>query len=95
MINFEFIEKIGPEDDEICNIYAIYGCDSEGNPHFLVVGGMDDEGQAPVIDISAEDHKARIYDEEDSALEIADEFGLVSDIKFFYEAESFDLTLNF
>lgn len=94
MINFEFIEKIGPEDDEICNIYAIYGCDSEGNPHFLVVGGMDD-GQAPVIEISAEDHKTHIYDEGDSALEIADEFGLVSDIKFFYEADSFDLTLNF
>lgn len=53
MINFEFIGKIGPEDDEICNIYAIYGCDSESNPHFLVVGGMDDEGQAPIIDISA------------------------------------------
>lgn len=94
MINFEFIEKIGPEDDEICNIYAIYGCDSEGNPHFLVIGGTDD-GQAPVIEISAEDHKAHIYDERDSALEIADDFGLVSDIKFFYEAESFDLTLNF
>lgn len=94
MINFEFIEKIGPEDNEICNIYAIYGCDSEGTPHFLVVGGMED-GQAPVIDISAPDHEARIYDGEDSALEIADNFGLVSDIKFFYEAESFDLTLNF
>lgn len=95
MINFEFIEKIGPENDEICNIYAIYGCDSEGNPHFLVVGGMDDGAQAPVIDMSASDHKARIYNEEDSALEIAVDFGLVSDIKFFYEAESFDLTLNF
>lgn len=95
MINFEFIEKIGPEDDEICNIYAIYGRDSEDNPHFLVVGGMDDEGQAPIIDISAPDHSARIYDEEDSAIEIADDFGLVSDIKFFYEAEDFDLTLNF
>lgn len=94
MINFEFIEKIGPEDDEICNIYAIYGCDSKSNPYFLVVGGMEDE-QAPVIDMSASDHKARIYDEGDSALEIADDFGLVSDIKFFYEAESFDLTLNF
>lgn len=95
MINFEFIEKIGPEDDEICNIYAIYGRDSEDNPHFLVVGGTDDEGQAPVIDISVPDHRARVYDEEDSALEIADDFGLVSDIKFFYEAEDFDLTLNF
>lgn len=95
MINFEFIEKIGPEDDEIGNIYAIYGCDSESNPHFLAVGGTNDEGQAPIIDISAPDHRARIYDEEDSALEITDDFGLVSDIKFFYEAESFDLTLNF
>lgn len=95
MINFEFIEKIGPEDDEICNIYAIYGCDDESNPHFLVVGGMDDEGQAPVIDISVPDHRACVYDEGDSALEIADDFGLVSDIKFFYEADSFDLTLNF
>lgn len=95
MINFEFIEKIGPEDDEICNIYAIYGRDSEDNPHFLVVGETDDEGQAPVTDISAPDHRARIYDGEDSAVEIADDFGLVSDIKFFYEAEDFDLTLNF
>lgn len=95
MINFEFIEKIGPEDDEICNIYAIYGRDSGDNPHFLVVGGMDDEGQTPVIDISTPDHRARIYDEGDSAIEIADDFGLISDIKFFYEAESFDLTLNF
>lgn len=95
MINFDFVGKIGPEDNEIYNIYAIYGCDSEGNPHFLVVGGMDDDAQAPVIDISASDHKARIYNEEDSALEIADDFGLVSDIKFFYEAEDFDLTLNF
>lgn len=94
MINFELIEKIGPEDDEICNIYAIYGCDSKDNPHFLVVGGAD-KGQAPVIDISITSHQARIYDEKDSALDIADDFGLVSDIKFFYEAESFDLTLDF
>lgn len=94
MINFELIEKIGPEDDEIYNIYAIYGRDSKDNPHFLVVGGAD-KGQAPVIDISISSHQARIYDEKDSALEIADDFGLVSDIKFFYEAESFDLTLDF
>lgn len=94
MINFELIEKIGPEDDEICNIYAIYGCDIKGESHFLVIGGADG-GQAPVIDMSASDHKARIYDEKDSALDIVDEFGLVSDIKFFYEAESFDLTLDF
>ena len=76
MINFELIEKIGPDDDEICNIYAIYG-------------------QAPVIDISIPSHQARIYDERDSAIDIVNEFGLVSDIKFFYEAESFDLTLDF
>ena len=94
MINFELIEKIGPEDDEICNIYAIYGRDIKGDPHFLVVGGAVG-GQAPVIDMSASDHNARIYDEEDSTLEIADDFGLVSDIKFFYEAESFELTLDF
>ena len=94
MINFELIEKIGPDDDEICNIYAIYGCDRESKPHFLVVGGAD-EGQAPVIDISVPDHNARIYDEEDSALDIAYDFGLVSDIKFFYEADSFELTLGF
>ena len=94
MINFELIEKIGPDDDEICNIYAIYGCDRESKPHFLVVGGEDNR-QSPVIDISASDHKARIYDDKDSALEIADDFGLVSDIKFFYEADSFDLTLDF
>lgn len=94
MVNFELIEKIGPDDDEIYNIYAIYGCDREGKPHFLVVGGADG-GQAPVIDISASDHKARIYDERDSAIDITNDFGLVSDIKFFYEAESFDLTLDF
>ena len=94
MINFENIEKIGPEDDEIYNIYAIYGRDSKDNPHFLIVGGAD-KGQAPVIDISITSHQARIYNEEDSALEIAEDFGLVSDIKFFYEAESFDLTLDF
>lgn len=94
MINFELIEKIGPEDDEICNIYAIYGCDSNNKPHFLVVGGADG-GQAPVIDMSITSHQARIYDERDSALDIADEFGLVSDIKFFYEADSFELTLDF
>ena len=94
MINFELIEKIGPEDEEICSIYAIYGCDIKGDPHFLVVGGAD-KGQAPVIDISITSHQARIYDEKDSALDIADDFGLVSDIKFFYEAESFDLTLVF
>ena len=94
MINFELIEKIGPEDDEICNIYAIYGCDREGKPHFLVVGGADG-GQAPVIDMSIASHQARIYDEDDSAIDIANDFGLVSDIKFFYEAGSFDLTLDF
>ena len=94
MINFENIEKIGPDDDEICNIYAIYGCDKEGNPHFLVVGGADG-GQAPVIDISITSHQARIYDERDSAIDITNDFGLVSDIKFFYEAGSFDLTLDF
>ena len=94
MINFELIEKIGPEDDEIYNIYAIYGCDREGKPHFLVVGGAD-KGQAPVIDMSIASHHARIYDERDSAIDIVNEIGLVSDIKFFYEAESFDLTLDF
>ena len=94
MINFELIEKIGPEDDEINNIYAIYGCDIKGDPHFLVVGGADG-GQAPVIDISIPSHQARIYDERDSAIDITEDFGLVSDIKFFYEAESFDLTLDF
>ena len=94
MINFEFIKKIVPKDDKIGNIYAIYGCDTKDNQHFLVVGGTDD-AQAPVIDISIPDHRARVYDEEDSALEIADDFGLISDIKFFYEAESFDLTLDF
>lgn len=94
MIDFKFIEKIEPKDNEISNIYAIYGCDNEGTPHFLIVGA-DDKGQAPVIDISAPDHRARIYDEEDSAVDITDDFGLVSNIKFFYEAEDFDLTLNF
>ena len=94
MINFELIEKIGPEDDEICNIYAIYGCDIKGGPHFLVVGGADG-GQELVIDMSASDHKGCIYNEEDSALDIADEFGLVSDIKFFYGEDSFKLTLDF
>ena len=94
MINFELIEKIGPEDDEIYNIYAIYGRDTKGDPHFLVVGGAD-KGQAPVIDMSITSHQARIYDERDSALDIADDFGLVSDIKFFYEADSFELTLDF
>lgn len=94
MINFELIEKIGPDDDEIFDIHAIYGCDSKGTPHFLVVGGAED-AQAPVIDISVPDHNAHVYNEEDSALEIADDFGLVSDIKFFYGAESFDLTLDF
>ena len=94
MINFELIEKIGPEDDEIYNIYAIYGCDRESKPHFLVVGGAD-KGQAPVIDISITSHQARIYDEKDSAIDIANDFGLVSDIKFFYESESFDLVLDF
>ena len=94
MIDFGFIENAKPKDNEIGDIYAIYGRDSKGNPHFLVVGGMDD-GQAPVIDISDSSHDAQIFDEGDSAIEIADDFGLVSDIKFFYEAESFDLTLNF
>lgn len=94
MINFENIEKIGPDDDEICNIYAIYGRDSKDNPHFLVVGGADG-GQAPVIDISIPSHQARVYDEKDSAIDITEDFGLFSDIKFFYEAESFDLTLDF
>lgn len=94
MINFELIGKIGPEDDEIYSIYAIYGRDIKDDPHFLVVGGVD-KGQVPVIDMSDLDHKACIYDEKDSALEIADDFGLVCDIKFFHEAESFDLTLDF
>ena len=94
MINFELIEKIGPEDDEIYNIYAIYGRDTKGDPHFLVVGGADG-GQAPVIDVSIASHQARIYDERDSAIDITNDFGLVSDIKFFYEADSFDLTLDF
>lgn len=94
MINFELIEKIGPDDDEICNIYAIYGCDRESKPHFLVVGGANG-GQAPVIDMSIASHQARIYDEKDSAIDITEDFGLVSDIKFFYEADSFELTLDF
>lgn len=34
MINFELIGNIKPKDDEIGNIYAIYGYDSESHPHF-------------------------------------------------------------
>lgn len=95
MINFKFIGNVGPEDDEISNIYAIYGCDSENHPHFLVIGGAVDTEQVPVIDISALDHEAQMFNEEDSAIEVAESFGIISNIKFFYQAEDFELELDF
>ena len=94
MINFEFIKKIVPKDDKIGNIYAIYGCDTKDNQHFLVVGGAED-GDIPVIDISTLNHDARIFNMEDSAIDVAESFGLFSNIKFFYQAEDFDLELDF
>lgn len=95
MINFKFIGNVGPKDDEIGNIYAIYGCDSKKHPHFLVIGGVVDTEQAPVIDISTLDHEAQMFNEEDSAIEVAESFGIISNIKFFYQAEDFELELDF
>lgn len=95
MINFELIGNIKPKDDEIGNIYAIYGCDSENQPHFLVIGGIIDEECVPVIDISTLDHEARMFNGEDSAIEVAESFEVISNIKFFYRAEDFDLELDF
>lgn len=95
MINFEFIKDVGPKDDDISNIYAIYGRDSESHPHFLIVGGAIDTEQVPVIDISALDHEAQMFDEEDSATDVAESFGIISNTKFFYQAEDFELELDF
>lgn len=95
MINFELIGNIKPKDDEIGNIYAIYGYDSESHPHFLVIGGIVEDEQVPVIDISTLDHEARIFNAEDSTIDVAEGFGVISNIKFFYRAEDFDLELDF
>lgn len=95
MINFELIGNIKPKDDEIGNIFAIYGCDSKSHPHFLVIGRIVDDEQVPVIDISTLDHEARIFNAEDSAIDIAEGFGVFFNIKFFYRTEDFDLELDF
>lgn len=93
MIKFDFIGDIKPEDDEICDVYAIYGCDRNNKPHFLIVGGTDDE-QAPVIDLSNSVHEALIFDSADSAIKVANCFGLISNIKLLYSEKDFELTLN-
>lgn len=94
MINFNTAENRPIQDEELGTIFAIYGHDAERKPHFLVVGsGVNNE--AFVMDICSTDHTTRERDNGDSALEIAEYFGLVSNIKFFYDNEDYDLTIEF
>ena len=82
------------EDSEIGRLYAIYGYDYESRPHFLIIGQAT-EGEVPVIDISDDHYTTCIRDEGDSALEVAEHFGLTSNLKFFEDEANFSLTIEF
>lgn len=94
MTHFNTTNNHSIQDEELNVLFAIYGHDTNEKSHFLVIGsGADDE--ALVVDISSTDYVARVCDNGDSALEVAEYFGLVSNIKFFYDNEDFDLTVEF
>lgn len=94
MTQFNIGKNIKPEDREIGGLYAIYGDDHTGKPHFLLIGnGTDDT--VFITDICDGQYSARERDRGDSALEIAELFGLIDNIRFFDDEGDFDITIEF
>ena len=94
MTHFGIGKNTKLEDREIGGLYAIYGNDSIGKPHFLLIGdGKDDT--VFITDICDGQYSARERDKGDSALEIAELFGLIDNIRFFDDEADFDITIEF
>jgi hypothetical protein len=94
MTHFGIDKNTEPKDTEIGALYAIYGHDYEGKPHFLLIGNGTD-GTAFITDICDGQYSARERDRDDSALEIANSFGLIDNIRFFDDEADFDITVEF
>ena len=94
MTHFGIDKNTKPEDREIGGLYAIYGDDYIGKPHFLLIGDGKD-GNVFITDICDEQYSARERDRDDSALEIAELFGLTNNIRFFDDEGDFDITVEF
>lgn len=94
MTHFDINKDIVPEDREIGALYAIYGHDYEERPHFLLVGNGT-AGTVFITDICDGQYSARERDRDDSAFEIAEDFGLVNKIRFFDDEGDFDITVEF
>lgn len=94
MTHFNTIENTKPEDVEIGSLYAIYGRDDKGKEHFLILG-TGAAGAVLIVDISDGQYVARERDRDDSALEVAEFFGLTNNIRFFDDQDDFDLMITF
>ena len=94
MTHFDTIRNTTPEDVDIGSLYAIYGRDNEEKEHFLILG-TGAAGAVLIVDISDGQYCARERDRDDSALEIAEFFGLTNNIRFFDDQDDFDLTVAF
>ena len=94
MTHFSTIENTKPEDVEIGSLYAIYGRDDEEKEHFLILG-TGAAGAVLIVDISDGQYVARERDRDDSALEVAEFFGLTNNIRFFDDQDDFDLMITF
>ena len=94
MTHFDTIRNTKPEDTEIGSLYAIYGRDDEEKEHFLILG-TGAAGAVLIVDISDGQYVARERDRDDSALEVAEFFGLTNNIRFFDDQDDFDLMITF
>lgn len=94
MTHFNIGKNIKLEDREIGGLYAIYGDDQIGKPHFLLIGDGKD-GTVFITDICDGQYSARERDRDDSALEIVENFGLIDNIRFFDDEGDFDITIEF
>lgn len=94
MTHFDTTRNTKMEDIEIGSLYAIYGRDNAGKEHFLVLG-TGAVSAVLIVDISDGQYCARERDRGDSALEIAEFFGLTNNIRFFDNQDDFSITINF
>lgn len=94
MTHFDTTRNTKMEDIEIGSLYAIYGRDNVGKEHFLVLG-TGAVSAVLIVDISDGQYCARERDRGDSALEIAEFFGLTNNIRFFDNQDDFSITINF
>ena len=94
MTHFNIGKNIKPEDTEIGGLYAIYGDDYIGKPHFLIIGDGKD-GTVFITDICDGQYSAKERNRDDSALEIAELFGFINNIRFFDDEEKFDIAIDF